>query len=234
MLQVAGTKRWRWFEPLRELPLRSQRWSDELGDPGEPAAEAVLEPGDTMYLPRGWPHDASTSDADSLHLTIGVHPTTRLDALRAALESCADDVEFRRALGADGALPTQLLDRLAAQLEPQRVARRMRRRFVASRRPILDSQLSQLAALEHLTVEDPVERRQTVLAELDLEGPGATLHFEGKEIDFPPPARDAVAAAFAAQRPFSAAELPGPLDDPGRLVLVRRLVREGFLRLPAA
>ena len=31
--------------------------------------------------------------------------------------------------------------------------------------------------------------------------------------------------------PFSAAELPGPLDEQARLVLVRRLVREGFLRV---
>ena len=31
-----------------------------------------------------------------------------------------------------------------------------------------------------------------------------------------------------------AADLPGPLDDDGRLVLVRRLVREGFLRRSAA
>ena len=34
-----------------------------------------------------------------------------------------------------------------------------------------------------------------------------------------------------ADGPFSAAELPGNLDDDGRLVLVRRLVREGLLRV---
>ena len=233
VLQVAGTKRWRYFEPVHELPLKKQRWSAELGDPGEPVEETVLEPGDTMYLPRGWQHDAETSDADSLHLTIGIHPLTRMDALRAALNSCADDVEFRRALAPDGALPDDLVDRLAARLAPEDVARRARRRFVRSRRPILDSQLSQLGALDELTVDDPLERRETVIADLDLEGPGAVLHFEGKEVVFPPAARDAVAAIFAADGPFSAAELPGPLDEAGRLVLVRRLVREGFLRVRA-
>ena len=34
--------------------------------------------------------------------------------------------------------------------------------------------------------------------------------------------------------PFSAATLPGSLDEAGRLVLLRRLVREGFLRRSAS
>jgi hypothetical protein len=232
VLQVAGSKRWRWYEPLRELPLKNQKWADEDGESGEPVADVTLEPGDTLYLPRGWPHDAFTSDTESLHLTIGLHPATRMDALRAALESCADEVEFRRGLGGEGVLPEELVERLAARLEPDAVARRMRRRFAMSRRPILDGQLDQVAALEGLTLDDAVERRRTVIAVLELVvGDGATLLFEGKEVVFPAVAREAVVALFGLAGPFSAAELPGPLDDAGRLVLLRRLVREGFLKV---
>ena len=101
VLQVSGVKRWRIYDPVVELPLGRQRWS---GGAGEPVEELTLEPGDTLYLPRGWPHEAVAQDADSLHLTIGLHPPTRLDALRAALEECGDDVEFRRGLG-EGELP---------------------------------------------------------------------------------------------------------------------------------
>jgi ribosomal protein L16 Arg81 hydroxylase len=233
VLQVAGTKRWRWFQPLRELPLRGQRWSAELGDPGEPVAELELAAGDTLYLPRGWPHEAFTSETDSLHLTIGLHPATRLDALRAALESCGEEVEFRRALSADGKLPEDLLARLQARLEPEAVARRMRRRFLAGRRPILDGQLAQVGALARLSATDQVERRATALAELELGESEAVLVLEGKEVRFPAVAGAAVAAAHAARGPFSAADLPGPLDEAGRLVLVRRLVREGYLHLRA-
>ena len=39
----------------------------------------------------------------------------------------------------------------------------------------------------------------------------------------------AVEAATELEEPFSAGELPGPLDAAGRLVLVRRLIREGYL-----
>jgi hypothetical protein len=43
-----------------------------------------------------------------------------------------------------------------------------------------------------------------------------------------------VEAAAEAEGTFTASELPGELDDAGRLVLVRRLVREGFLRVSGA
>ena len=58
-----------------------------------------------------------------------------------------------------------------------------------------------------------------------------TLRFEGKTIELPVQAEDALAALVEAEGPLTARALPGPLDDAGRLVLVRRLVREGFLRL---
>jgi hypothetical protein len=151
--------------------------------------------------------------------------------MRAALASCADDVEFRRALDPGGELPASLVERLAARLDPEGVARRARRHFVDTRRPILDGQLTQVRALATLTTDTLLERRATVIADLDLTDTGATLAFEGREVRFPARARDAVAAAFALEGPFTAAELPGALDVAGRLVLVRRLVREGFLAL---
>jgi lysine-specific demethylase/histidyl-hydroxylase NO66 len=233
VLQVAGRKRWRIYEPLLELPLKHQRWSSDLGDPGEPIGDLTLEAGDTLYLPRGCPHEATATAADSLHITVGLHPQTRMDALRQALDACGDDVEFRRALDADGELPAELIYRLAAHLKPEDVTRRARRRFVDGRRPIRDDQLEQLRALERLELATPLGRRPTVIADLEMsadDGTGVALRFEGKLVRFPPQAAAAVAFAHAADGPFSAAALPGTLDAAGRLVLVRRLVREGYLR----
>ncbi|MDQ4048817.1 MAG: cupin domain-containing protein, partial [Actinomycetota bacterium] len=231
VLQVSGSKRWRIYEPLLELPLKQQRWSPQLGDVGEPVDDLVLEAGDTLYLPRGWPHEAATSDEESLHITVGLHPQTRLDALRAALESCKDDVEFRRSVGGDGVLPGDLLERLAGRLRPEQVSRRLRRGFVSGRRPILDGQLSQVRGLEGLTASQRLLRRPTVVADLELSHAGAALLFDRKELLFPPKASAAVEALYRADGPLTAAELPGSLDEDGRLVLVRRLVREGFLQV---
>ena len=224
VLQVAGEKRWRVYEPVVELPLGSQTWSGKY-DAGEPCEELTLCAGDTLYIPRGWPHEAVATHADSLHLTIGLHPPTRLDALRAALDAAArEDVELRRALGPGGELPGDLLSRL--DLSPEAVATRARRRFVAGRRPILEDQLACLRAAERLGTDDALERRPTVIAERD----GAALVFEGKRVELPERVREAVEFLHGAGRPFTASELPGGLDPAGRLVLLRRLIREGYLR----
>jgi ribosomal protein L16 Arg81 hydroxylase len=230
VLQVAGEKRWLVYEPLLELPLKHQRWSPKLGKPGAAVMDFTLRSGDTLYLPRGWPHEALTSDADSLHLTIGVNTHTWIDALKAALEACEDDVEFRRTVPADGETQADLLDRLAERLTPELVAARRRRRLVDTRRPLLDGQLSELRGIASVDAGTLLERRATVIADLD----GTTLRFEGKHVGFPEQARAELEAMLAAEGPFRAVELPGELDEEGRLVLVRRLIREGFLRRRAA
>ena len=230
VLQIAGEKRWLVYAPVFDLPLRDQRYDDAMGQPGDPVHDVVLSSGDALYLPRGWLHEALTSETDSLHLTIGVNAYTWLDAFRAALDECAHDLEFRRSVadGADGA--SDLVARLRERLSPDEVERRKRDRLVRTRRPVLDGQLSQLRALERLDSDSEVERRPGVLAELREDASGVALSFAGKTIRFPAHVRAELEHACATDEPFRVDELPGQLDDDGRLVLVRRLVREGFLR----
>lgn len=224
VLQVAGEKRWLIYEPAFELPLKHQRYRTTMGEPGEVVLDLTLRAGDTLYLPRGWLHEALTSASDSLHLTVGVNVYTWVDAFKAALARCERELGFRRAPDGDA---TSLLDLLAGRLEPEAVARRMRRRFVDSRRPVLDGQFEQLRALERLTADTPLERRPTVIAELD----GTTLRFEGKRLEFPERLAEELAFLVETDAAFTLQDLPGALDGAGRIVLARRLVREGFLRI---
>jgi Cupin superfamily protein len=227
VLQVAGKKRWLLYDPLLELPLKHQRYSAALGEHGEPSDDLLLGAGDTLYLPRGWLHEAETSDSDSLHLTIGITAYTWIDAMREALAECEAELAFRRGTGNGGG--DDLAELLAERLEPELVERRRRRRFIDSRRPIREDGLSQLRAVERLGAETTVERRETVIADLERGAEGIALLFEGKEVRFPSHAAAEVEACFEADSPFRVADLPGELDEPGRLVLVRRLLREGFL-----
>ena len=226
-LQVAGEKRWLVYEPALELPLKDQKYKPEHGEPGAPVHDVTLKPGDTLYLPRGWLHEAATSSSDSLHITVGVNVYTWLDAFKAALADCEADLAFRRAPTGDA---EELVDLLRARLDPADVSARRRRRLVATRRPVLPDQLTQLRGLEALTLETPLERRETVLFELQ----GSTLRFEGKTVAFPADAQEDLEFVAGAEDEFTPADLPGDLDDESRLVLVRRLVREGFLRLTEA
>ena len=229
VLQVAGEKRWLLYEPLLELPLKHQRYSRALGEHGEPTDDLVLEAGDTLYLPRGWLHQAETSTTDSLHLTIGIAAHTWLDGVKGALDDSEGELAFRR--NVDGVPPDGLVERLAEELDPERVERRRRRRFLDSRRPIREDGLSQLRALERLDAETLLERRETVIADLEEWPGGLALVFEGKEVRLPAQASGEVQALVEREEPFRLSELPGELDAEGRVVLARRLVREGFLRI---
>jgi hypothetical protein len=232
VLQVAGEKRWRLYDPLLALPLKHQRYSKSLGEHGDPSDDLVLRAGDTLYLPRGWLHEAETSDTDSLHLTIGITAHTWVDAARDALAALELEPAFRRDVAtgdADG-----LGDAVALALDPDDVERRRRRRFLDTRRPVREDGLAQSRALAALGPETPLERRETVIADLEESADELLLVFEGKEIRFPSHAADELQACFEAEEPFRPAELPGALDPAGRVVLVRRLVREGFLRIVAA
>ncbi len=222
-LQVAGEKRWLVYEPVLELPLKNQRYKSSLGAPGEPMLDVVLRAGDTMYLPRGWLHQALTSDSDSLHITVGVNVRRWIDEARAELDAQADDIAYRRTIDADE--PPEL-----PSLDADEVRERARDRFVRSRRPILDGQLSELRALDTLDLDTELERRDTVIADLH----GTTLVFEGRDLPFPERLAAELEFLVTTDAPFRGSELPGSLDDAGRLVLLRRLVREGFLRRSAS
>ena len=184
--------------------------------------DVTLRAGDTLYLPRGWLHQALTSDTDSLHITVGVNVRTWLDEARAVLDKQADDVDYRRGLDAE---PPSL-----PELDHEAAAHRARRRLMRTRRPILDGQLAELRALDTLRLDTELVRRDTVIADLD----GSVLSFEGKELRFPERIAAELELVVSTEAPFRPADLPGSLDEAGRLVLVRRLVREGFLRRSAS
>jgi hypothetical protein len=181
-------------------------------------------------MPRGWLHQALTSDEDSLHLTIGVNVYTWLDALRAALDECAEELAVRRSVPDDGVAPAELLEALEARLQPDDVARRRRSKLVRTRRPVLEGALSELRASDALTAQTLLERRPTVLSELE----DGALVFEGKTLRVPERAAAELKAVAESEGPFRAQELPGELDAESRLVLLRRLIREGFVRRSAA
>jgi ribosomal protein L16 Arg81 hydroxylase len=235
VLQVSGSKRWLVYDPVFELPLKHQRYKAEMGEPGPAVLDVVLRAGDTLYLPRGWLHEALTSEDDSLHLTVGVSVVTWLDALRELLAEVEDDVEFRRSLPGDGEGAAELVERLADRLGAEHVAEVMRARFVRGRRPVLDGQLDDLRALPGISAESSVARRETVIAELtDLEDGSLALVFEGRRVVFPPHVREELETLVASNGPLRLSQLPGRLDDDGRVVLARRLVREGFLHVAGA
>jgi JmjC domain len=107
VLQVEGEKRWVVHEPVLDSPLRDQPWQDrrsavQARATEPPAIEAVLSPGDCLYLPRGFLHAAQALGVISTHLTLGVHVWTRYaiaeQLVRHAIRDLAGDAALRASL----------------------------------------------------------------------------------------------------------------------------------------
>ena len=96
VLQTHGSKHWRLFGSPIRLPLKGERGT---GEPGDPLQEVDLYPGDMIYMPRGYVHDAVTRGSSSLHLTVGILPVLWASVLRGAVDSIiARDSRFRESL----------------------------------------------------------------------------------------------------------------------------------------
>lgn len=97
VLQIEGRKRWRIYEPTISAPLRVIRPARERC-PETPYMDVVLEPGDTLYVPRGHWHEPRAVDGESLHVCTGVHPKTGVDFVKWLADELAHDVRFRGAI----------------------------------------------------------------------------------------------------------------------------------------
>ena len=103
VLQVCGAKRWQIHPPVLADPLRGQPWTDrkaavEQASSQPPLIDTVLEPGDALYLPRGYVHGAQALDGVSAHLTVGVHAVTRFAIAEALLAEAASDPNLRTSI----------------------------------------------------------------------------------------------------------------------------------------
>ena len=129
VVQVAGEKHWRVRPPVLDAPLRSQPWTDRrdavtAAATADPVVDAVLRPGDCLYLPRGWLHSATALGGISTHLTFGIHPWTERHLADDLLRAAGARLDADPALRASLPLGVDVLDpaTTASHLEAVRAA----------------------------------------------------------------------------------------------------------------
>jgi lysine-specific demethylase/histidyl-hydroxylase NO66 len=190
VLQVAGHKLWSIHAPVHPSPLRAQPWTDRRdavrhAAEQAPVIETVLEPGDALYLPRGYLHAATALGGVTVHLTLGVHSWTRYavaeELVALALAQLADDEEARGSLPLGTSLAADELDADAVgaklraaldALDPADVAARLQARRRDAQRAAPLGPLAQQALASSLTESTRVRLRDHLDASLE----GGALH----------------------------------------------------------
>ncbi|WP_460966394.1 cupin domain-containing protein [Pedococcus soli] len=211
VLQVSGTKRWRIRRPVLDSPLRHQPWTDRRAAVEEaarevPMIETTLEPGDCLYLPRGYLHSATALGGVSTHLTVGVHSWTRHhladEMLKAALSRAAQDPAVRASLplgtpladpaarAADVELVRAAIQRAVAELDATDLSAALSATLRGAQRAAPLGPLAQHALARDLDEQTALRMRPHLEADLTLhEGyavltsRAGTLRIEPGEVD---------------------------------------------------
>lgn len=254
VLQIAGEKHWRIHAPVHVDPLRDQPWGDHRAEVAEaathePVIDAVFQPGDALYLPRGWIHSAEALGGTSVHLTIGVAAYTRADVVQALIGSLGDVAALRSSLPAGldfsdpAALKTVVDETLAAVQQAfaemggadgeadavVTVSNSLASRFASATRP---EPVSPLATVDFIAALDETSRvrwRGSLHAAVELTSDGESVRIRTatKTVALPAEAEAAVRRLHEGGE-LALAELPG-LDAASAVVVARRLLREGIL-----
>ena len=240
VLQVTGSKRWTILGRPIELPLRNQDFDASEHHPGSPTLEFELCTGDVAYIPRGWVHEARSSDNISLHITVGVLAYTWADfLLEFVADACLNDAAFRKSLPPGfarkefpleqaRAMFGRLMQHLSERGAPDKVLDRFIDDFLSSCPPLLRGQMAQLAALDQLATDSIVGTRPHLIARVETSANSVSVRCFGRRITFPRTTASAVQFALSCDR-FAVQDLPGDLDAAGKITLVRRLILEGLL-----
>ncbi len=209
----------------------------EVHEDGEQQT-VVLEPGVSMYLPTGTPHAARAEDTASLHVTIGINQVTWRNVLDRAIAGVLDASASEHLpagyLDDPALISGGLAERLEALadalrgLEPADVADGEVRRFLTGRTLWQRGGLRDRLAVRQLDDETPLRRRAGHPCVLVPADDRLQVLLGDRELSMPAhlaPALETVRGA-GVLRPVDL-----PLDPQSRLVLCRRLVREGLLEV---
>lgn len=254
VLQVEGEAVWRLQElTVLQLDLPQKKsfefpaeWQRRTEAPV--LAEVRLRPGDLLFIPRGMPHFVHPPDRASLHLSLYITPLFWVDFFKFAAEYTAlHSRELRRALPPGFVESEEICDRMRSTFQRMMqvfqevsfdgVLAAVKRDRVALQGFPCDSRFDAPDGAEGLDVDTEVERRADVLCTIEevLDAQGnrkSTLFFGDGQLSGPPHLRRALEFIRDHSR-FRVSDIPG-LDTKGQVVLTRRLMTEGLLRLSQA
>lgn len=238
ILQVYGSKLWNLFEPTIDAPNKRFSFDRKTSTVGSLISEVTLKRGDLLYIPRGFAHQALTTDDGSIHITLGIEFYEWLEVFRRAVEELEAEPEFRKMLppyfltrtaflGPEREHLEHLLSKFIQFVLSNRPLESIQDKFLTAQSPTYSGYFSTILALDEMNAHTIIHVRDNVLHKLKDESDKIVLMFADKKISFPAHVKDAL-KAICARTSLSVSEIPH-LDEGGKLVLAKILAREGFV-----
>lgn len=240
ILQISGSKRWKIYEATKLLPFRNERFDPVNFDPGILLHDIQLNEGDLIYIPRGYGHEALTSNSSSLHVTVGILSYTWLDLIQETITLVSDDLQFRKSLpigfANEKALNSTITDEFGNLLKKivngksklEQAVENISEKFISTRHPLLEGYLTEIEQIDKLDTTSTLKKRPNILYKVIEEESNFSLLFLRKRLQFPKFVRPPLDFILS-KDDFIVEDIPNVLDNAGKIVLVKRLLKEGFL-----
>lgn len=235
VLQLHGSKRWRIHHEVK-WPRRPMAGPLPREFVKAQPQELVLSPGDVLYLPRGFVHEAAAMETSSLHLTLSVHAATWANVIERL-------VELEDRLGEP--LPAGFFTGAASQASDRatvaRIAGGMGQSALLNRamneilnRVLIDAdmpangQLSRIGGDARIEPDAWLALADGLSAKLEQEGEVPVLRVSGAAFSADPRAA-AFFGAVCAGKPFRLCDLNAGPNVPALVVLAQQLMKRGIL-----
>ena len=222
---------------IARLLFRRKHLANHMWQKKEPTLEVELKEGDTLYIPRGFVHDASTTGTASMHITLGVLAFTWLDALKLIIEQAHEVEGFRKKLDWNNASPERiketisgLFKELLTKIPDDKIVKELSEKVSRKRLSSDHKRLDDLIGIHSLNEKTKVQVRKEIDYQLQTSQQEVIFSFYNKRIRFPLYVRESIEEIIALDI-FTIRDLTSPLDANGKKVLVKKLIKEGFLTL---
>lgn len=246
VIQVAGKKHWKIYDDQYKTPLVDSFQPIFQREQLQNLKEITLNAGDMMYIPRGVPHEAYTTNDSSLHLTIGVYPTQWLDLISKSLQNLAQtDVSLREALPISYLSNRDTFKKISTTIEKisqnlfkeisqeenvKNALQFLGEEFRTESQPKGDGHFNNLDQIDRVDLNTNLIKRESMTCSIQQIGNAVRIIYPGNVIRGP--IGIAASLQFIAENHtgFQVHEIP-ILNNINKIKLSKRLIRGGLLKI---
>ncbi|AHF17032.1 cupin domain-containing protein [Niabella soli] len=236
VLQLSGTKTWHLYGFEKELPTKSQGFvSNDYSK--QPLQTIQLAPGDFLYVPRGYVHDAVADDGISAHITIGILSFTWVRYFAELFGQLENEKTFREAIpfwrsDIESIVKekTALLKNTIDQLDAEDVLKKLTAQYEKIQPQALHNYFGSLLQLDKLHEDSVIRLNREVFFERGMQNGQVYVKCFGKIISFPQSLKPVIDIIFETTS-VTLRELPGEIDPDSKRALIIKLIKEGVVHL---
>jgi ribosomal protein L16 Arg81 hydroxylase len=237
VLQVAGNKKWKLYPSSSKPLLNTHQPIIDSESFIKTLKDIELSEGDLMYIPRGVPHEAFSTDSFSLHMSIGVYPIQYYDILNYAqninlgtINGVEDSLPWGYNNTRDNSLIINKLKDLATKVTLQNMDyKAVINELMSENNIVLNGFFNKLNRLDEIHEKTIIKKVIGIDFKLIEHTGKLQLEYNGRVINLSLNTRDSIQFIINRKKNFKVKDIPGQISIKSKLKLIRELISRACL-----